>query len=111
METFPTAAIAVESETLFEHRKKPWEELMRIAKEAITTRRSATTKKIHPLETPWREIDGKGICRFHNYSERGCAKFYDKKGLGTHCPCDHLHCHTCKQHGHRSWDCEHNKST
>eukprot|EP00750_Incisomonas_marina_P025116 INCI5324.4.p1 GENE.INCI5324.4~~INCI5324.4.p1 ORF type:complete len:443 (-),score=67.61 INCI5324.4:26-1354(-) len=60
----------------------------------------------HPLKFPeQRTADGTSICRFHNYSERGCLRHLDPKGLGSRCPLDHEHCHACGAAGHIALGC------
>ena len=54
--------------------------------------------------------DGKPICRFHNYSLKGCLKHMDPKKQGTICPFDHDHCHTCGEKGHIAMNCQETKS-
>ncbi len=53
---------------------------------------------------PWYPAKAAGgitICRFHNYSEKGCSK-----GRSNACPYDHAHCHHCLAPGHIALACE-----
>ena len=65
------------------------------------------------------------ICRFHNYSKKGCLRFLnpqadkkttnvgkdlihldlDKTSANSSCELDHEHCHMCFEKGHVALNC------
>jgi len=58
-------------------------------------------KSRHPLSYPHRSVpscEGRYICRYQNFLEKGCDK-------GECCERDHEHCYWCGVVGHRALDC------
>ena len=80
-----------------------WARLRRAAAAAVAARRregggaAGDGRHINPLRMPQRETAaGVRICRFHNYSEEGCARHRDPD---AHCGYGHAHCHACGASG------------
>ena len=60
----------------------------------------------HPKNAPERKnTEGTPICRYHNYSKRGCLRYLDPNKLGSECPFDHETCHWCGTSGHTALCC------